>query len=497
MSRHDQDPTFRRSRPLILGGSSLALAAVLACSGCAEPEQSDVIVREADPLLVSTGTTLWPNGVVRVCLVPSAATPSNELEQVRTRIRQTLTDGWGRAANLDFWDFNNCPTPLPTNTVAITFDTSVQNQSDIGMRSGQTNFVNFQWNQNFSLAPDRDLILHEFGHTLGFVHEQARPGYTPVNSSCPAEASASGDAKGTPLDPDSIMIHTGSCVVPASGLSPWDIVGIQNAYGRKKQGSIVGMNSQCVDIPNGTNPPSGQNLQVYDCTNGTNQLWRYMSTTQFFAANVTNGSNAMDIEGGGSTAGTAVQVFGSNPGQANQHWTMSSAAWLTIGNKCVDFSSSTGKIVLNTCNGGSTQKWDLLQQSGGFKIRQSGTSSCVTVPSSPVSGTDLILSSCSAPSGNNLLTTTSLGEIKSNGLCFDTEFGDPVNGRVLQVYTCKSAGTGKSNQQSFFRGPITSGLGTCLSTPKSDFIVHDPLVEWTCPTGTPSADFVWDYYLLN
>lgn len=477
---------------------SMACGIAAPLAGCDVPDEGGgTVIEEQAPLVVPTGVTLWPNGIVRVCLRPSPNTPSGDLDVVRASIRRTLGEGWARTANVMFWDFSNCGNPLPTNAVEVTFDTAVSNSSDVlGMKVNGTNVVNFQWDHDLSLAPQPDLILHEFGHVLGFAHEQARDKYVPVNSTCPAEPTAmNADVKGTPLDGASIMIHTGGCMVAATGLSPWDIVGVQNAYGRKKQGVIVGMNNECVNIPNGTNPANGQNLQVYDCTSGTNEIWRnVVSTTQFLAANVSNGSNAMDIEGGGSASNTPVQVFTSVPAQANQHWSITRAAWVGMGNKCLEWQSTIQRIVLNTCNGSAAQQWDVLPQSSGFKIRQSGTSSCVTLPPASVSGADLTLAACGVASNNTTFTTTSLGEIVNSGLCLDTEFADPVNGRIAQVFTCKSAGIGKSNQQFFFRGPVVSGLGTCLSTPNTDFKRQDPLVSWACP-ATPGADFIWDVYL--
>jgi hypothetical protein len=494
-------------RPLIetlaRGTCTAALLALVAVgTSCAPPEEEDVGITEKSSavwLSFGSGAQAWPNGSIRVCLQPSPNTPSSDLEAVRTSIRQTLGNGWGRAANLQFWDFGNCPGGTLTNMVKVTFDTTSSNNSNQrGMWTNNLNVVNFQWDHDLSQAPSSDLILHEFGHVLGFAHEESRSGYVAVNSTCPAEATVSGDPKGTPLDPASIMMQTGDCTLPFTGLSGWDIVGVQNIYGRKKQGVIDGMNNECVNIPNGTNPPSGQNLQVFDCSSATNEIWSFKTNTnQLIAKNVSNGNSVVDIEGASTANDTPIQVFGSNLGP-NQQWFFRGMQILGVGNRCLDIPPGTSSVQIFDCNGGANQLWDVVAQptAGTIKIRNSGTLNCLTVPSGATSGTDLTLTTCStAANASQTFAFTASGELKWGSLCLDTEFGDPVDGRALQVFTCKGSGIGKSNQQYFFRGPIQSGLATCMSTPGTDFRKGDALISYACETSAPTPDFVWDVYL--
>src|SRR6185503_12590370 len=87
-----------------------------------------------------------------------------------------------------------------------------------------------------------DLLMH----ALGFSHEFDRPENWPPE--CKLGVLAEGNTFGTAFDPLSIMNYS-YCDGPGVGLSPWDVVGIQNAFGRKPAGSIVGFRDNCVFTP--------------------------------------------------------------------------------------------------------------------------------------------------------------------------------------------------------------------------------------------------------
>src|SRR5262249_44278504 len=87
-----------------------------------------------------------------------------------------------------------------------------------------------------------------------------------------------GNTFGTAFDLHSIMNYSydqgqPNCLLPRPfRLSPWDIVGVRNAYGRRPTGELVADSGGCIDIPL---PYSlNENLQLYECNNGPNQNWR-------------------------------------------------------------------------------------------------------------------------------------------------------------------------------------------------------------------------------
>jgi hypothetical protein len=330
---------------------------------------------------------------------------------------------------------------------------------------------------------------------LGFRHEFDRPDF-PDHDGCTGGDTPNGNAWGTPADDLSIMNET---YCQSNGrLSRWDIIGVQNAYGRRKQGVLLGMNGQCVNIPNGGNPPIGLDLQVFECSSASNEIWSYTNQKKLRAKNVTTNVWAVDIEGGSSATNIPVQMFTPNPASStNQQWNFNGVRIIGVGGLCLDRPAGQNRVQILGCNGSSTQTWDILPEAtaGQMRIRKTGTSSCIQTTSS-ASGTDLTLATCTTgASAAQVMSFNSSGEIRNRGLCLDSEFGDPTDGRAMQIFTCKAAGLGKSNQQYFLRGKVVSGLGTCLTTPTVDFRTHDPLRSWACPAGE-SADFVWDYYLL-
>ncbi len=122
---------------------------------------------------------------------------------------------------------------------------------------------------------------------------------------------------------------------------------------------VGGGSGRCIDVPN-SSTTNGTQLQLFDCSGGTNQRWTYTSSKQLQVY----GNKCMDANGQGTTNGTAVIIWDCN-GQANQQWNVNSNGTITgvQSGLCLDANgagtANGTKIIIWSCNGGSNQQWSL------------------------------------------------------------------------------------------------------------------------------------------
>ena len=119
------------------------------------------------------------------------------------------------------------------------------------------------------------------------------------------------------------------------------------------------------------------------------------------------GGKCVDVNGGSSTSGTAVQLWDCN-GTNAQKWTVGSDGTLQAMGKCLDITgNATGnnsKVEIWDCNGGGNQVWQ-SQSDGTLRNPQSGR--CLDDPGyNTTNGTQLIIWDCAA-SANQKWTLTS------------------------------------------------------------------------------------------
>jgi len=218
-----------------LRGVRLVCAAVLlaGCGNAVESQQEDTVSRKTDHLYL-LGTP-FTNGRVFV-------TFANGSQELRDKVELYLANSWAKAANITFIGFKSFgadTAPAGVGTVFVDFKNgSNGHTSPRGMVSGGgVTSVTLVADDTDPLEVHfRYEVLHEFGHALGFAHEQERPDNwingQPVNCSQTegTRKARPGGTYETPFfDDESVMNY---CAGWKTFLSTGDILGVMNTYGR-------------------------------------------------------------------------------------------------------------------------------------------------------------------------------------------------------------------------------------------------------------------------
>ena len=163
----------RATQNILAGATLAALAATATASlaGCADDGSLDAEapIAETTAPLYQDGT-LWSGGNVPVCFATDGNNPN-----LIGRVRSILdTSGWSAIANVNFTGWGACGSSAASGgQIRLHFAADTFGSTAILGTNGGFNdmyITNNGTDQHFVYE-----MLHEFGHGIGFAHEQQRP----------------------------------------------------------------------------------------------------------------------------------------------------------------------------------------------------------------------------------------------------------------------------------------------------------------------------------
>ena len=260
---------------------SVAAGIVLALAGFSPAVFTQTIGTSQQRLIRHDTTKLWTeaNRHIPMCWHELNNFDSDaERGHVKWFVQQTIEEGWINLVNLTI-SWVDCPTSGTATHVRVmlregdggyngtTLKPGMGTLSDAAQRlvpppkdpPGLLMGFPDTWNDSDAeRANFRNLVLHEFGHVLGFGHEHNRAD-PPAGSACHAAPIDSAISIG-PADDRSIMAWS-YCNTAVGGLTPNDVRGARNLYGTGRSGT------------NDFNSDARADILWHNAQTGETQMW--------------------------------------------------------------------------------------------------------------------------------------------------------------------------------------------------------------------------------
>jgi hypothetical protein len=219
-----------------------------------------------------TERAIWDSPIIPVCWENGA-----ELEKERTVIRQSVAATWEAHSALEFVGWGFCE----NNSRGIRIEllrSPGASESYVGKRldgvpSGMKLRVGCDPDTAECIARLRGSTVHEFGHAIGFQHEQHRVD-TPRACNEKPRVDA-GDMVIGPWDLDSVMNYCNPLWNGDGFLSQIDKYAVGAVYGEGNPKGLMivsEVSDKCIDVADASTE-SGAKVQSWRCNGRTHQRW--------------------------------------------------------------------------------------------------------------------------------------------------------------------------------------------------------------------------------
>jgi hypothetical protein len=182
-------------------------------------------------------SAIWPVRTIPVCW--ENATGNDEFRRI---VEDAVTLTWQRYSALEFSNWGQCAVDTRGIRIRIADENprALLGKRIDGVRNGMVlnaTFVNYSpicQNPAYYETCVRGIAIHEFGHALGFAHEQNRSD-TPDTCTKPAQGPDGTETFGLPWDDHSVMNYCNPVWWNQGGISRLDAYVLQKLYGEPGQ----------------------------------------------------------------------------------------------------------------------------------------------------------------------------------------------------------------------------------------------------------------------
>lgn len=353
----------------------------------------------------------------------------------------------------------------------------------------------------------RSLALHEFGHTLGFFHENERPSHEGETVPCTwdeFEGLSSNAVEYGEYDTLSVM---DICSQPMGDAPSWktepsprDIASLQRVWGRRIPGSVVSPRGNCAAVV--TANGNGSNVFLWTCD-------EYLDDQEFRLAASDNDHYRLKVKRGSSSWCMAPEDTSSPASGDNvvmktcsnsTDWVFENVEIRGWGGLCLDLTNgntaNNTNIRIKTCDGSVRQKWS-LDREGRIHYGNLSSNKCARAKDG-----NLYLYTCQSSWNSQKFNLLAGGQLESKyepGKCWDVSGasdyqyrhgqGGPYSGENVGLFDCNSS----LNQRFNFSGQIRLGANKNLCLDRKNAGDKDGTGIWLYNCNATSAQ-IWDYY---